>query len=125
VPYLLLTDMYLMRAEALAITNQNLTTAAADLNKIINRSYVDASTKVMTGSELADVIKFRVRNERRREFLLEGDRIQTFKRIGANGEIQTPNTIRNATFNCNGLIFAYPQTEVTIGFSQNPLQTCN
>ena len=25
----------------------------------------------------------------------------------------------------NGLIFAYPQTEVTIGFSQNPLQTCN
>lgn len=125
VPYLLLTDMYLMRAEALAITNQKLTTAAADLNKIINRSYIDASSKVMTGSELADVIKFRVRNERRREFLLEGDRIQTFKRIGANGEIQTPNTIRNAAFNCNGLIFAYPQTEVTIGFSQNPLQTCN
>ncbi len=125
VPYLLLTDMYLMRAEALAITNQNLSTAANDVNKIINRSYTDATSKVLSGSELPEVIKFRVREERRREFLLEGDRIQTFKRIGANGEIQTPNTMRNAAFNCNGLIFAYPQTEVTIGFSQNPAQTCN
>lgn len=125
VPYLLLTDMYLMRAEALAITGQNLSTAAADVNKIITRSYLDATVKLLTGSELADVIKFRVREERRREFLLEGDRIQTFKRIGANNEIQTPNTMRNAAFNCNGLIFAYPQTEVTIGFSQNPAQTCN
>jgi len=125
VPYLLLTDMYLMRAEALAITGQNLSTAAADVNKIITRSYLNATAKLLTGSELADVIKFRVREERRREFLLEGDRIQTFKRIGANNEIQTPNTMRNAAFNCNGLIFAYPQTEVTIGFSQNPTQTCN
>jgi len=125
VPYLLLTDMYLMRAEALAITNQNLSTAASDVNKIITRSYSNATSKILSGSELAEVIKFRVREERRREFLLEGDRIQTFKRIGANGEIQTPNTMRNAAFNCNGLIFSYPQTEVTIGFSQNPLQTCN
>lgn len=125
VPYLLLTDMYLMRAEALAITNQNLSTAAADVNKIITRSYANATSKLLSGSELAEVIKFRVREERRREFLLEGDRIQTFKRIGANGEIQTPNTMRNAAFNCNGLIFSYPQTEVTIGFTQNPLQTCN
>lgn len=125
VPYLILSDMYLMRAEALAIANQNLNTAAADVNKIITRSYIDAPAKLLTGSELPDVIKFRVREERRREFLLEGDRIQTFKRIGANGEIQTPNIMRNAAFNCNGLIFAYPQTEVTIGFSQNPIQTCN
>ena len=117
--------MYLMRAEALAITNQNLSTAASDVNKIITRSYSNATSKILSGSELAEVIKFRVREERRREFLLEGDRIQTFKRIGANGEIQTPNTMRNAAFNCNGLIFSYPQTEVTIGFSQNPLQTCN
>lgn len=125
VPYLLLTDMYLMRAEALAITNQNLTTAATDLNKIISRSYTNAASKLLTGAELPEVIKAKVRDERRREFLLEGDRIQNFKRIGANGETQTPNTIRNAEFNCNGLIFSYPQTEVTIGFAQNPIQACN
>ena len=125
VPYLLLTDMYLMRAEALAITNQNLPTAAEDLNKIINRAYINPTAKILSGAEIADVIKARARDERRREFLLEGDRIQTFKRIGANGEIQVPNTMRNAAFNCNGLIFSYPQTEVTIGFAQNPLQTCN
>ncbi|MES2654967.1 MAG: RagB/SusD family nutrient uptake outer membrane protein [Bacteroidota bacterium] len=125
VPYLLLTDMYLMRAEALAITNQNLTTAATDVNKIISRSYITPAPKLLTGAELPDVIKAKVRDERRREFLLEGDRIQSFKRIGANGETQTPNTIRNAEFNCNGLVFAFPQTEVTIGFTQNPTQACN
>jgi hypothetical protein len=118
--------MYLMRAEALAITNQNLPTAADDLNKIINRSYLNATAKILTGAEIADVIKARARDERRREFLLEGDRIQTYKRIGANDEnISVNNYIRNAPFNCNGLIFSYPQTEVTIGFAQNPLQSCN
>jgi hypothetical protein len=86
---------------------------------------MNAGSKTLSGAEIADVIKARARDERRREFLLEGDRIQTFKRIGANGEIQVPNTMRNASFNCNGLIFSYPQTEVTIGFAQNPLQTCN
>ena len=125
VPYLLLTDMYLMRAEALAILNKNLNTAANDLNKIINRSYLNPASKIVSGSDLAETIKLRARDERRREFVLEGDRIQTFKRIGANGETQTPNTIRNASFNCNGLLFAFPQTETTIGFRPNPTQTCN
>jgi hypothetical protein len=123
VPYLLLTDMYLMRAEALAITNQNIPTAVADINKIISRAYRSPASKLLTGSESVNTIKQRIRDERRKEFLLEGDRVQTFKRIGANGE--TTDKVRNAAFNCNGLIFAFHVTEISKGFLQNAQENCN
>uniref|UniRef100_UPI0040481B95 RagB/SusD family nutrient uptake outer membrane protein n=1 Tax=Mariniflexile sp. TaxID=1979402 RepID=UPI0040481B95 len=63
-----------------------------------------------------------VREQRRIELLGEGNRINDLKRIGVN---ETSLTIRNAPWNCNGMVFQFPATEVFTGFIQNPTGGCN
>ncbi|MCX6189548.1 MAG: RagB/SusD family nutrient uptake outer membrane protein [Bacteroidetes bacterium] len=123
IPVLYLTDMLLMRAEALAETTTNLSVAIADVNSIISRAFGGISQNISLGSG-AETIKVAARFERRLEMPMEGDRVQQLKRMGAKGE---PNIlIRNAPWNCNGLALQFPASESTIkGFQMNPEGGCN
>lgn len=123
IPVLYLTDMLLMRAEALAETTTNLSVAIADVNSIISRAFGGISQNLSLGSG-AETIKVAARFERRLEMPMEGDRVQQLKRMGAKGE---PNIlIRNAPWNCNGLALQFPASESTIkGFQMNPEGGCN
>lgn len=123
VPVLYLTDLLLMRAEAIAETNGTLSVAITDVNSIITRAFGGIGQNISTTSG-AETIKIAARTERRLEMPMEGDRVQQLKRLGAKGE---PNIrIRNAPWNCNGLVLQFPASESTIkGFQMNPEGGCN
>ncbi len=123
IPVLYLTDMLLMRAEALAETNTNLSVAITDVNSILSRAFGGISQNISFGSG-AETIKVAARMERRLEMSMEGDRVQQLKRMGAKGELNV--RIRNAPWNCNGLTLQFPASESTIkGFQMNPEGGCN
>jgi tetratricopeptide (TPR) repeat protein len=115
VPVIHLTDMKLLRAEALALLNTDLETARQDLNDIISRA---GRTDLVPSGATANQIVERVRYERRIEMIGEGDRINHLKRIGAfedNGLI-----IRESTWDCDGMILQFPVSERTSIFDLNP-----
>jgi hypothetical protein len=123
VPVLHLTEMKLIRAESAAEMNANLAVGIQDLNDIITRAYGAGSSLLLPGNSTAATLKDGVRRERELEMVFEGDRLQQLKRIGAKGE---NITIRNAPYDCNGLIFVFPTNEVfqNPGFVQNPTGGC-
>ncbi|MEN7549090.1 RagB/SusD family nutrient uptake outer membrane protein [Rapidithrix thailandica] len=104
-----LAEMLLTRAEALAAQNQNLNQALADLNVVRTRAGLSALSSGMTAQELVE----KVREERRKELLLEGDRIQQIKRIGALGET---SVVRGAPWNCPGMVLQFPASEELPGY---------
>ena len=116
VPLVHYTELLLIRAEAAAETN-SLSQAENDINLILNR----AGLSTISGLTKTQLINL-VREQRRIELLGEGNRINDLKRIGVN---ETSLTIRNAPWNCNGIIFQSPATEVFTGFIQNPTGGCN
>lgn len=124
--YLHLTDMLLMRAEILALGG-NSAGAIADLNLIIRRAYGAGSAKetsvaALTGTALVNEI----RNQRRIEMHMEGDRLEQLKRIGAFHSGATPVMIRNAPWNCNGMVLQFPSSAGTVkGFVFNPEGGCD
>lgn len=120
-PYLHLTALKLLRAEALAESNQDLTTAVADVNEIRARAY-GAGHKELAINALPQAIIDAARYERRLELMCEGNRIQDLKRRGAKGE---PITIRMASWNCNGMLIQFPISEKTSLFEMNPTGGCN
>ncbi len=124
VPLVYLTELKLIRAESAAETNANLTVAVTDLNDIMTRAYGGTSRNLPAGAS-AQLIKNTARQERMFELVGEGNRVQELKREGAKGE----NTIiRNAPWNCPGLVLPFPNGEVanSPGFVQNPAGgTCN
>lgn len=123
VPYLHLTDMLLLRAELLAESGGDINTAIADVNKVIARAYQDSTTKMLPGGSLPATVLAEVRKQRRLELFCEGDRVQTLKREGGKGE---PNIlIRNAPWNCPGMILQFPSVETGQGFEFNPSGGCN
>jgi hypothetical protein len=123
IPYLNLTDMLLTRAELLAETNTGLPQAIDDVNKIIARAYSDSTTKLVPGGANAAAVLAEVRLQRRLELFCEGDRVQTLKRRGA---FQDPNLkIRNAPWNCPGMILQFPSVETGQGFEFNASGGCN
>ncbi len=121
VPYLHLTALKLLRAEALAESNQDLPTAIADINEIRKRAY-GAGHKELALNALPQTIIDAARYERRLELMGEGNRIQDLKRRGANGEAIT---IRAANWSCNGMLIQFPISEKTSLFSMNPTGGCN
>ena len=123
VPVLHLTEMKLIRAESAAETNSNLNVGIQDVNDIITRAYGAGSALLLTGTATAATLRDAVRRERELEMVFEGDRVQQLKRMGAKGESVT---IRNAPWDCNGLIFVFPTNEVfqNPGFQQNPTGGC-
>jgi len=124
-PVLHLTEIRLIRAESAGEINQNLPVAIADLNLIITRAYGAASSLILPASANAAAIKEAARRERELELVGEGNRLHELKRRGAKGETVS---IRGATYNCNGLIFPFPNNEVIYSaplLIQNPIGGCN
>ncbi len=121
VPVIHLTDLKLLRAEALAESGGDLTTAIADVNDIKERAYGDTQHNLAFNSSAGDVIAA-ARFERRFEMIGEGDRIQQLKRRGAiEGEtIQ----VRGDDWNCNGMIIQFPSVQQTEVFPLNPTGGC-
>jgi hypothetical protein len=123
VPYLHLTDMLLTRAELLASSGTDLATAIADVNKIIARAYSDSTAKMLPAGAPQGTVLAEVRKQRRLEMFCEGDRVQELKRLGAKGEANI--TIRNAPWNCPGMVLQFPSVETGQGFVFNPSGGCN
>lgn len=124
VPVLHLTDMHLLRAEALLyLGSANVPAAVADVNLIIERArgagspaLLDPGTATLTETLEA------VRYERRIEMFGEGDRIQQLKRRGASGETITVRD--GAPWNCPGMILQFPISELVEGFEMNETGGC-
>ncbi|WP_370087819.1 RagB/SusD family nutrient uptake outer membrane protein [Ekhidna sp.] len=112
-----MVDMLLTRAESLAILGTDLDQARADLNQVRNRAGVANISPISTQEQIIEAI----RNERRLEMSLEGDRIMQLNRRGASGEdIQ----IRGANWDCPGSALQFPATEGFPGFVFNESGGC-
>lgn len=116
VPLAHYSQILLIRAEAAAETN-NLNSAETDVNMILNR----AGLSTVNGLSKDQLLTL-IRNQRRVELMGEGNRVNDLKRMGINN---ASLTIRNAPWNCNGILFQFPATEVFTGFVQNPTGGCN
>ncbi|MBJ7882151.1 RagB/SusD family nutrient uptake outer membrane protein [Gelidibacter salicanalis] len=116
VPLVHYTEILLIRAEAAAETN-SLLLAEDDINSILER----AGLSTISGLSQSQLINL-IREQRRIELLGEGNRVSDLKRIGID---ENSLTIRNAPWNCNGILFQFPATEVFTGFIQNPTGGCN
>jgi len=121
IPVLHLTDIKLIRAESLGRLNQDLSTAIQDINDIRERAFGNNSRNLNSGVGAATVVEA-ARYERRIEMLGEGDRVQDLKRLGALGDI---TTIRNAPWNCPGMVLQFPIVEQTDLFELNETGGCN
>ncbi len=121
VPIVHLTDMKLLRAEALALSAGDLATAIKDVNDVKERAYGSSLRNLDAGASASAIITA-ARFERRIEMFGEGDRIQQLKRRGAiEGE---PIEIRTDPWNCPGMIIQFPSTERTSLFEINPQGGC-
>jgi hypothetical protein len=120
VPYLLLTDLLLIRAE-LSAENGDLATAVADANIVINRAYSDPTGKLLNVGLGQSALISLIRLQRRLEFFAEGDRLQCLKRRGVNPAL----TIRNAPWNCPGMVLQFHAREASTGFEFNGTGGCN
>jgi len=127
VAYLHLTDMKLIRAEALAESGGSIATAVQDVNDIIKRAYGAGSSKLLPLSSAASDVIASARYERRLEMVGEGDRVFQLKRIGAKGELinGTQVKIRKAPWNCPGMVLQFPIAEKTSIFIMNETGGCN
>ena len=122
VPVLHLTQMHLIRAEALAKSGGDLNVATADINAIIKRAYTDNSKIVAAGSTAQQIIDA-TRTQRRIELLFQGDRTNEIKRLGA---IESQNLyVRGHRWDCDGFVLQFPITEKTSIFDINPTGGCN
>ena len=105
VPLILLTEIKLIRIESLAELDRDLSTAQSDLQDLYNRAYGGVLT---AGSDASSLIK-EARKQRELEFIGEGNWIHDLKRRGAKGEAIE---IRNAPWNCGGMVLQFPNAEI-------------
>jgi hypothetical protein len=124
-PISYLSQLKLMRAEALAILNSDLTTAIDDVNDIIERAYGSSNKNLPSNTPAADVITM-ARKQRRLEFPCEGIRVQDLKRIGAKEDPSGSGSvmIRTSKWNCPGLALQFPVSENTSVFEFNAEGGC-
>ncbi|MDZ4666594.1 MAG: RagB/SusD family nutrient uptake outer membrane protein [bacterium] len=124
-PISYLTQLKLMRAEALAILGSDLSTAIGDVNDVIERAYGNQNNNLPTNTIAPDVILV-VRKQRRLEFPMEGARVQDLKRIGVKEDPAGSGSvlIRNSKWNCPGLALQFPVNENTSVFKFNPEGGC-
>jgi starch-binding outer membrane protein, SusD/RagB family len=113
-----LTEMMLIAAESYGEQNTNLSAAIGYINQIKTRAGISG----IPGSSTAALVVIEARNERRIEFGGEGYRVHELKRRGAKGE---DVFIRNASWDCAGMVLQFPASEETIeGFVMNPEGGC-
>ena len=121
VPVLHLTDLKLLRAEALAESGGDLNVAIQDVNDIKERAYGGNQNNLDPNASTAAVIR-EARYERRIEMVGEGNRIHELKRRGAiEGE---DITVREDPWDCNGMVLQFPAIEETEVFPLNPAGGC-
>lgn len=121
VPVKHLTELKLIRAEALLLSGGDVNTAIGEVNDLRERAYGSDTMNLPLNVPRPTVLEA-VRKERRLEMLGEGERIQQLKRLGAlEGETIT---IRDDPWDCNGMILQFPATERTEEFEINPQGGC-
>ncbi len=121
IPVIHLTDLKLLRAEALAESGGDLSVAIKDVNDIKERAYGDTQHNLASNASAGDIIAA-ARHERRFEMIGEGDRIQQLKRRGAiEGELIQ---VRGDDWDCNGMIIQFPSVQRTEVFPLNPTGGC-
>jgi len=118
IPYLHLTEILLIHAESLAEMGSSLSTAVDDINKIRDR----AGVSLLNENSTVETIINAARVERAKELIGEGRYVFDLKRRGALGE---DITIREAPWNCNGMVLQFPISENTSNFEMNPTGGCN
>ena len=122
VPVFHLTDLKLLRAEALAESGGDLSLAVQDVNDIKERAYGHSANNLQATATASEIIAA-AQYERRIEMFGEGDRIQQLKRRGA---IENENIfIRTNPWNCNGMVIQFPISEKSAIFEMNPSGGCN
>lgn len=122
IPVLHLTQMKLIRAEALGLLNSDLETARQDIEDIYDRAFGEDINTILdtaTGEEIAEAARI----EFRKETVGEGMWINHLKRMGAMG---MDITIRNAPWDCPGMALQFPNAESSVaGFIFNPEGGCS
>lgn len=119
IPLLHLTDLKLIRAES-AVKRGNTALARTDISDITNRAGLGPITAA-DPNRLLEII----RNNRRIEMSIEGDRLHELKRIAV---LENPNLlIRGAIWNCPGMVVQIPDDETKGNpfIVQNPQGGCN
>jgi hypothetical protein len=122
VPIVHLTELHLIRAEAIAESGGDLSIARADINKILNRAF-EAGTNEISESATAEEVIAEARRQYRIELIGEGKYTEQLRRYGVMGE---NIIIRDAPYDCPGMAIQFPNAESTvIGFELNPEGGCN
>ena len=122
VPIVHLTELHLIRAEAIAENGGDLSIAREDINKILNRAF-DSGTNQISESATAEDIIAEARRQYRIELVGEGKYTEQLRRYGVMGE---NIIIRDAPYDCPGMAIQFPNAESTvIGFELNPEGGCN
>lgn len=122
VPVVHLTELHLVRAEAIAENGGDLSTAREDLNKILNRAFEPGTNQISESATAEDIIT-EARRQYRIELVGEGKYTEQLRRYGVMGE---SIIIRDAPYDCPGMAIQFPNAESTvIGFELNPEGGCN
>lgn len=120
IPILTYTQMLLIRAEAAAEINGDLSQAISDINAIRERAY-GSNVGNLLETASANMVIEAARLERRLEFPFNGQRFHDLKRMGSQGE---NIIVRDAPWDCNGMILQFPAVEGTDLFPLNPTGGC-
>jgi hypothetical protein len=128
-PIIHLTEMYLTFAESAGETNTDLSSAIDYINQIRTRAGLTGIPNSISANDLIIESRF----QRRMEMIAEGDRVHQLKRIAVatkNGATRVPIigiTIRNAPWDCNGMVVQFPDEELQGNtlLEQNPQGGCN
>lgn len=120
IPVLTYTQMLLIRAESAAEIGGDLTQAINDINAIRERAYGSNIDNLLASATANEVIEA-ARLERRLEFPFNGQRFHDLKRMGSQGE---HIIVRDAPWDCNGMILQFPAVEGTDLFPLNPSGGC-
>jgi len=121
IPLAHLTLMHLIRAEALAETGLELSTAIADINAIRDRAYGPGNF-ILPESATAEEIRDAARDEFRKETAGEGHWTDQLLRRGTMGE---DILIRDASWDCPGMSLQFSNSENTVdGFVLNEEGGC-
>lgn len=121
VPLVHATELMLIRAESAAETGGDPLLAIEDLNAILDRAGLNT---LANGTDAATIIRV-ARDERRKELVIEGNRLHELKRIAV---LENPNLeIRGAPWDCAGMVFQFPDSELAgnLNLEPNPEGGCN
>jgi len=114
-----LTEIMLIAAESAGQLNTNLEVAIGYINQIKERAGISPLIPATSGIGVIQA----AREERRKEFCGDGMRVHDLKRRGVLGEAIT---IRDAPWDCNGMVLQFPASEITVeNFELNPEGGCN